>query len=180
MNASPTFRSTLPNSKRLPNEASSAICTTYRFWGNSCEEKNGRRIPQLQTVPSDNSHAARYFEQATRREHPPQNAADALIGAVSPVCARRPAFRLRPEDPVPAQPNRKLRFHPALRPTFRTLAAPWILRLGIAKLKTPFSFVSALDFSYFGFALDTPSRHSQIENCVFICLCSRLFVSLPI
>ena len=43
-------------------------------------------------------------------------------------------------------------------------------RLGIIKL----TLASALDFSYFGFAEDTPSRHNQANAC----FCTRLFVSL--
>ena len=51
----------------------------------------------------------------------------------------------------------------------RTLAPPWILHPGTARSKTPFSLAAAPDFPYFDSALDTPSRHSQIENSVFIC-----------
>ena len=59
---------------------------------------------------------------------------------------------------------------------FVLAAAPRILRPDTAKSKIPFSFVFVLDFSYFGYALDTPSRHSQIKNSVFIHLCPRLIV----
>ena len=49
---------------------------------------------------------------------------------------------------VPTQPNRKFRFHSSLSSTFRTCRC----------------------------TLDTPSRHSQIENSVFIRLCPQLFI----
>ena len=55
----------------------------------------------------------------------------------------------------------------------RGAEAPQVIltfRLGIIEL----TLASALDFSYFGFAEDTPSRHNRADAC----FCTRLFVSL--
>ena len=79
---------------------------------------------------------------------------------------------------VAAESDRERRFVFSRRPAFRTWTSPKILRRGRVGSKTALCVLSASGFSDFDFVEDPAFRQSRIENCIFICLCARLFVSL--